>query len=685
VAFQVPAGSKWEVALEFPGFWGPRKPLTAGPPGQETRLTIDLWAMGKVSGVITIKEKDKPLPRTVLIKTLATPAFAKRLPAPKGAIDCPVNDEGSWTCPLPAAVFDLVISADGFIPHYRWGVEIPPGKERSLGTLELERGASVAGWLEVEDGPIEPGSCVVRLSPWAPGGPDPAIATKTEQKTRETVVSRDGFFQIKGLPAGVYTLEARQPGFSPDRVAPLRVAFQAETFLNEPLLLQRPLALSVEVSPPLDWLGHPWHASVIRLEEAGGKPAPVIFEGNASEGGLLSISGQSAGVFQVSILDSLGNRLATSDVSLASAGSPPARIDIDLVTVEGSVRLGQEPLAADLWFGGRFGTVRVKMDSDQEGRFHGILPKGGDWKVDVDASEPHLRTTSRVDISPNRAGKAEVEIVLPDTRIFGRVLDEHGKPVPGADVVFMADRVDTLDRADVLGAFELRGLPEGLAWLAASKEGRGSARSYADLVDGRAVGPVDLRLLPMRRLSGTVISPSGPVPGAQLAVVATVPPVGGGFVTSEPDGSFEIEVPAITQRIMAIVAAPGYALRAIDAMVGPPLAFRISEEGGDLEIRAGLAAEELARRDLTVAIYQNGLELLPNTLREWSRQHGQPWPGPSSGPVTLRIPSLAPGDYRICFVPSRLPRQEAPAPSGAKCDSGVLFAGGVLSLRLGKE
>ncbi|MES1244183.1 MAG: carboxypeptidase-like regulatory domain-containing protein [Acidobacteriota bacterium] len=650
---------------------------------QETRLTVDLWAMGKVTGVLKAKEKGQALPRTVLVRTLAAPAFAKRLPAPKGAMDCPVDEKGSWTCSLPAAVFDLVISADGFVPHYRWAVEIPAGKERSLGTLELERGASVAGWLAVEEGPIEPGRCTVRLAPWSPGGADPTVAATAEQKAHETIVSPDGFFQLKGLPAGVYVLEARQPGYSPVRIAPLRVALQTETFLEEPLVLRRPLALSIEVSPPLDWLGHPWTARVVREEESGGRPNPVVFEGAVGESGALRVPDQIPGLFRVSILDSLGNGLAASEASLSSAGSPPLRIEVDLVTVEGSVRLGQEPLAADLWFGGRSGAVRVNMASDREGRFHGVLPRGGDWKVEVEASAPRLRTLYRTDVRPNRAGQATVDVALPDTRIFGSVLDEHGKPVPSAEVIFLSERVETLDSSDALGGFELRGLPEGAAWLAASKDGRGSARVDASLAEGRAVGPIQLRFLPMRRLSGRVLSPAGPVPGAQVTVVATVPPVGGGVVLSEPDGSFEIELPEVARRITAVVAAPGYALRAFDTSVDTPVSFPVSRDEGDLEIRLGLATEELTRRDLRVAVYQNGLEILPNTLYEWSRQQGQPWPGSSSGPVSLRIPGLAPGDYRICLVPLRL-QEEPTVSSQAECDAGALFANGVLTLQLGK-
>lgn len=158
--------------------------------------------------------------------------------------------------------------------------------------LPSERGASAAGWLAVEEGPIEPGRCVVRLAPWNPGGADPAVAAATEQKAHETAVGRDGFFQLKGIPAGVYVLEARQPGFSPARVAPLRVGFQAETFLEEPIVLRRPLELAIEVAPPLDWLGHPWRARVVREEESGGRPNPVVFEGAVGKSGILRVPDQ---------------------------------------------------------------------------------------------------------------------------------------------------------------------------------------------------------------------------------------------------------------------------------------------------------------------------------------------------------------------------------------------------------
>jgi hypothetical protein len=677
---QLPTGSEWEVSPDLPGFWGARKPLLVGPPGQVTRLVLDLWPMGSISGIVRVEEKGKPLPRQVLVRTLAVPSFVRRVPAPKGALDCPVDERGHWSCSLPAASFDLVISAEGFIPHYRWSVPVPPGKDLSLGTLALQRGASVAGWVAVEGGALEPGACVARLSPLVAGGPDPAAALDVERKAAERGVGKDGFFQLTGLAPGAYALEVRQPGYSSVRIAPVRVAAQAETFLEEPLVLRRLLDLSLEISPALDWLGHPWKVQIFRQEENSGKPNPLAFEGSAQPDGGLVISGQPSGRFGITVLDSLGNRLADSQVSLDGPDSPAQRIEIDLITLEGTVRLGQEPLPARLWFGGRSGAMSLQMESDSEGRFQGVLPREGDWMVDVESAEPRLRSRTRLDVRANRAGKATAEIVLPDTRVFGTVVDPQGKPVPKADVFAMTERVELLETADAVGTFELRGLPEGAAWLTSSDDKRGSRRILVDLLDGRPVGPIELRLQATRKQSGRVVSPRGAVAGAQVAILASTPPEGGGFAQTDPDGSFEVEVPEATQRVVAIVAAPGFALKAFEAPVGAPLSLAVSEDRGDLEIRLAMKRDELVRRDLTVQVFQNGLSLLSNILHRWSLDQGEPW---VEGAPAIRIPGLAPGEYRICLVPVRLPLEGHPASAGPECASGLLFRGETLALHLG--
>ena len=170
LSLKVPRGLSWEVSAELPGFWVPRKSLFIGSEDQPSQLTLDLWPMGTISGTVKFKEKGTPLPKQILVKTLAVPSFLKRPAVPKGALDCPVEAKGAWSCSLPATSFDLVISAEGSAPDYRWHVQVPAGKTLPLGTIELKRGASVAGWVAVEDGRIEPRRCVARLALLTAGG-----------------------------------------------------------------------------------------------------------------------------------------------------------------------------------------------------------------------------------------------------------------------------------------------------------------------------------------------------------------------------------------------------------------------------------------------------------------------------------------------------------------------------------
>jgi hypothetical protein len=203
LSLQVPRGVQWEVSAELPGFWVPRKNLSVGSEDQPSRLTLDLWPMGTISGLVKVKEKGAPLPKQILVKTLAVPSFLKRPSVPKGALDCPVDAKGAWSCSLPAASFDLVISAPGSAPSYRWGVQVPAGKTLSLGTIELKRGASVAGWVAVEEGRIEPRRCIARLALLASGGGTLQSSVELGRTALQREVREDGLFQFTGLALGL--------------------------------------------------------------------------------------------------------------------------------------------------------------------------------------------------------------------------------------------------------------------------------------------------------------------------------------------------------------------------------------------------------------------------------------------------------------------------------------------------
>lgn len=682
VRLELPPGTEWEVSADLPGFWSPRKNLKVESPGTATRLSLDLWPLGTVSGVLTVKGKGIARPKAIVVKTLAAPAFLKRPPVPPGVLSCPVDEKGFWSCALPATKFDLVITAEGFTPHYRWGVEVPAGRTLSLGTVELEKGASVAAWVAVEDGAIEPGKCKARLSPLLAGDTEVGRASDLQRTAVEREVRKDGFVQLTGLAPGSYVLEVSQPGYPQAKASPVVVKPGAETFLRDPLILKRALDISFEISPALDWLGKPWRAQVLR-DDPTLRMAPIIFDGAANPEGRFTVRDQSPGRFRVAAQDSLGNRLYRDSLDVEGPESAAQRIEIKLIDLEGSLHLDDEPLAATLWFDGRNGAGSIRMESDTEGVFHGVLPREGVWRIEIESQEPALQTWTRAKVQAGRSGRATLTLDLPDARVFGRVVDEKGQPLPEAQVGVMAEGVDPLlVQTGAEGTFDVRALPEGTAWLAAESKDRVSGRTLVTLVEDRAVGPIELSVRPLKELTGTVTSSRGPVPGAQVTILS-YPSGAGDAATTDDAGGFRVKIPESAARLVAIVSAPGFALRAFPASAeGVPLALTVSEAGGDLEVSLPWDPEEFLERGRVLVFFQNGLPLPANIPFQWMYDQGQPREIKGR---SFRIPNVAPGEYRVCLMPQASllnPMDAVPAEADA-CDSGTLGAGATLTLSPG--
>lgn len=102
-----------------------------------------------------------------------------------------------------------------------------------------------------------------------------------------------------------------------------------------------------------------------------------------------------------------------------------------------------------------------------------------------------------------------------------------------------------------------------------------------------------------------------------------------------------------------------------------------------MEIALPRKPEELMARDLTLLFFQNGLPIPSPIVGRWSGDQGL---SRETADQTLRIPRLAPGEYRVCLVPWQVqpPPHHGPDPENrATCDSGILAAGGTLSLKPG--
>jgi hypothetical protein len=652
-------------------------------------VKIVLWPKGKISGSLRWAEasKDKrPFPTSLTASTLARRKAGAV--GPKGVMTCPVDSAtGRWVCELPTATYDLSASVEGFVPRYLWDVVVSADKTLDTGALTLQRGGSLVAWVEA-DGPLDPATCRARLSVLQAAGAPPDSQGRTEVAATEQPVPKNGFLQFSGLAPGAYALEVRQDSYSPVRVTPIRIVRDGETSIEKPVVLRRPLPLELAVEPPLDWLGKTWSVRVARQSELTRSAGPAVFSGLADEQGRVVIPEQAAGRFMVSVADSLGNRLYHElDWEVEGPEDLHRTISIAFLTVRGTIFLGKQPLPAILWFGGSSGAMAVRMESDAEGRFHGVLPKEGPWTVEIEGKEPRFRTQTPVRVEANGAGKASLDIVLPDTRLFGRVLQEGGRPAAGARVLALQGPNEILIESGEAGEFDLRGFPSGLLQLAATfssaEEGASSVEGISmPLVEGQTVGPLELRLRRLKAQAGQVVSVQGPVAGALVEMASLgIETPWWKAVTTELDGSFTVRIPAGAQRLQAVVSAPGKSLRAFEFPAGPgPVSLSLADAGGTLEVYFAKAPAESS--SARFELYQNGLLLPLSTVWKWLR--GQGVSEKEMHGTEIRIPQLAPGDYRACVVvwaESSGAGEAASPPGKVHCDAGTLSIGGTLRLR----
>jgi hypothetical protein len=313
-----------------------------------------------------------------------------------------------------------------------------------------------------------------------------------------------------------------------------------------------------------------------------------------------------------------------------------------------------------------------------------VLSFDGFWSVDIEGQEPAFRARSRAEVRPDRAGRATVAIDLPDTLVFGRVVDERGQPAPRAAISIASQDLDQHVQADDAGSFDVRGLSAGsVALMAAGSQARQSERTVLNLVEGRQAGPVELRLRAMKKLSGTVISSRGPVAGARVVLRAFSPTVGGGDAATGPEGTFTLEVPQNIALGTVVVKAPGFGTKVFPVAAGEkPLSLTLSEAAGEIAIALPRGAADLSRENLRVILFQDDMEVPVSLLRAGE--------GPqmvSDAEPVLRLASLAPGRYSVCLAQRQVESKGSALDSTAKdasltCDTGQLAAGGALALTL---
>ena len=695
VTLSLPVGSHWDLSGELAGFWVQRQPLAvasppAGQPAQKQQVRLELWPLGTVRGSLRHAEttaKKEPLPKQVVLRTISTPAVLRRPASPAGSKLCPVARDGSWSCEVPAGTLDITLLAEGFTPAYYWGLEVPPLGERELPPLVLHKGASVAGWVAIDGGKIDPETCVARLSPAANCAPNLGEALRLSSTAVEQKVGAEGFLHFKDLAPGHYALEVRQPGYATAFVDLVQVVQGQESFLQEPLILTRPLELRLEIHPSLDLDGHPWRIRGYSLTGAAanaGQPR-IVFDGTADEQGLAALKELSPGEIYVAISDQLGNRLFNNNTQpWLIDTSQVRRIEIPQVQITGSLHLGEEPLAASLYFGGRSGGNRVQLQSDEKGRFAGVLPREGPWRVQVIAQEPQLDTMAEAEVHAGESGEAFVALELPDNRLRGKLMDATGLPVSHGQIVVTGKSIVLFQHraTDEHGTFEFRALPAGTVSLMGDNRENGCQAGplMVTMPEAGAVGPIELRCRKKKVIAGTVVSTRGPGVGVQVLVRGLPPQRGGGEAITGNDGTFSMEVPADLEQAIVSLQATGYGFQQRPVKLGAePLRLTLREGTGELKLRLPNFAD-LRQQELQISLFQEGTEVPLALLTKRSSPATEP------GSSSLEISQLAPGHYAACLRKQAATPFSAPeAVDPSQCVSGRLAAGRQLTLQLDRE
>jgi hypothetical protein len=633
-----------EVASER--YWAPHL-LVSGVRDSET-IQILLRKLGSVSGTLALEEHGGTLPEEVQLRFEPNPAPAcARCKAPsavRGEVRCPV-EAAAWRCVLPEGALDLRLEAPGFIPYYRFDSLIVAGEDLPFGPIPLAVGASAIGRVERQDG-APAALAQVTLSPDL-GDLPPTPGSRVSMARHTVTTDERGFFQAQGLPPGSYLIHAEREAV---RSQILRGDLRArqEFELPQPLVLSPPLHIEFHLTPPVDPEGKPWSVRLLSRQP------PVNRSGQVDTEGRWMARPLEPAEYVLMVLDHRGARFHFDQIRV-EPGTGSHEIDIPLVEIEGKVVLGDEPLRAKLYFGGRSGRTSIVLESDEEGHFAGVLPRGGEWPLDIAAENPALlRRLAAVVVEPAEgSSKARLTLSLPDTRLAGEVVDAAGQGVEGASVLIApVDQQEKLSpvRTHADGRFEARGFAPGRFRLEAHATSgeirRSSPPVELEIQETLDPNPVRLVLEEQYQLRGRIVAPTGTgIPGASLIAV---PSQGSGpgvtllpQAQSGPDGHFTMSVPRGTTTVDLTILAPGFLFyrQTLAAPEDRSIVLSLAQQGGGDLILEGISPAEAG----SAWLEHHGARWDLATLLRWARMHSETLTADG-----VRIPRVPSGAYRLC-------------------------------------
>jgi hypothetical protein len=453
----LPVASHWIVGSSIQGWWMPELALFVEPGTGPLVVKQKVWPTGHIRGSLATDPKNPKarLPTAIFLRVDDAPAAPNPIVLPpKTDIRCDVGEKGVFDCDIPSGFLDLAVRATGFVPVYKWGIRLDRGGIRDLGGLTLKEGSSLSGWATIEGKKPGKERVHLRLVRIVAAGAVGRARERLERPVSEAEARADGFFQLSGFDAGVYSVVAEAKGFAPAKVFPVEVYAGTEAVLQRPLIIRRPVALTLNLNPLEDWLNHPWRVSLYRIGEASGvQEVPGVLDALEAEHG-----------------SAIARGLAPSDY----------KVEADHVPVPGAyVKLvGSETILSQV--------------SDEHGHF--VFRGAAEGQARLSAEATIRGRTLRSDAAsvPVRSGSffGPYELVLSAARtVRGKVVILE-RPVAGATVHLTATdpngvSVNAMATTDLDGAFTLDISQDATSAVAVVSPPGYSLRAFSVLVDGR--------------------------------------------------------------------------------------------------------------------------------------------------------------------------------------------------------
>lgn len=655
-----------QISLHAQSFWALPSPL--GPDSAATGLVLELWPRGDLVFVDDVPPlKAGELPARILVEAVGAPLPPGKKPLPRTRLACTLAD-GIWTCPAPALALDLRLEKPLHVPRYFFGKTIVAAKKHDLGRLRFEKGASISGFVTVEEG--EPKGAEISVLP--SGTPNLRDGQRHEFRTLKATTNERGFFQIFGVAPGGYRLEATRADLTTTELWPVEVREEQETAIPSPIHLPPAVKLVVHVTPPVGPLGKPWKMTLVR-RQAGSNNGTETLAGETDDKGVYLREGLRPGVYFLIVSNPDGEKTGAGDDSIWLAqevnllpGEQPLYLDVPTIDVEGTFRAGSEPLRGRLIFGGFHGAPHVVLWSDEDGNFEGQLPREGEWDLDAEI-DGRLVSLEKVLVEPRGGRPARLDIRLANTRFHG-IVRHRDEPVEGAKIWGHLQTAGNSGRfnvhTDEKGEFDVKGLAAGSydVTVSSARLRLGAPRLRFEIREGAKDPPVEIELEEFVKIEGQVLAGGQPVPGATFAAWLRAKQ-GEDQRDGQTDASgvLGLLVPESTSQVALLVAAPGFAWQVVPlrpSITGPgfaPVLVEVAQNGGRLLLKG---------KDVRKARLQYAGVEMPVYLLQTLREAG--YHSDSGGGVLLE--NATPGHYRVC--------------RDAQCVEGVVSPGGSLELEL---